>query len=53
MERVQALDLERIGSLMRQKIMVDGRNLYEVDRLKALGFVYRGVGRGYNGALES
>jgi UDPglucose 6-dehydrogenase len=48
----KALDMARIGSVMRQKVMVDGRNLYDAERLKALGFVYRGVGRGYNGALE-
>jgi UDPglucose 6-dehydrogenase len=32
---------------MRQPIIVDGRNIYEVEQMKALGFVYRGVGRGY------
>jgi UDPglucose 6-dehydrogenase len=49
----KGLDMARIGGVMRQKVMVDGRNLYDAERLKALGFVYRGVGRGYNGALES
>ena len=37
---------------MRQPIMVDGRNLYEPRLMKALGFDYRGVGRGFMGALE-
>ncbi|RMF50723.1 MAG: UDP-glucose/GDP-mannose dehydrogenase family protein [Chloroflexota bacterium] len=49
----KALDMERIGAAMRQKVIVDGRNLYDPERLKALGFIYRGVGRGYNGALNS
>ncbi len=48
----KGLDMARVGAAMRQKVMVDGRNLYDSDRMKALGFTYRGVGRGYNGALE-
>ncbi len=48
----KGLDMARVGAVMRQKVMVDGRNLYDGDRMKALGFTYRGVGRGYNGALE-
>lgn len=48
----KSLDMERIKDCMRQPIMVDGRNLYEPQKMKALGFEYRGVGRGFNGALE-
>ncbi len=43
------LDMERVRGAMRSPIMVDGRNIHEPDRMKALGFTYRGVGRGYNG----
>ncbi|MCC7207744.1 MAG: UDP-glucose/GDP-mannose dehydrogenase family protein [Anaerolineae bacterium] len=48
----KSLDMERIKGCMRQPIMVDGRNLYEPQKMKAIGFDYRGVGRGFNGALE-
>ncbi len=41
------LDLERIRKTMRRPIFVDGRNIYDPERMKALGFIYRGVGRGY------
>jgi UDPglucose 6-dehydrogenase len=41
------LDMDRIKAVMAQPIVVDGRNIYEPERMKALGFVYRGVGRGY------
>jgi UDPglucose 6-dehydrogenase len=41
------LSLSRIKELMRQPIVVDGRNIYDPDQMKALGFVYQGVGRGY------
>ena len=40
------LDLKRIKRLMRQPILVDGRNLYDPVALRRLGFTYAGVGRG-------
>jgi UDPglucose 6-dehydrogenase len=41
------LDMERIKDSMRQPILFDGRNIYNPQRMKSLGFIYRGVGRGY------
>jgi len=41
------LDMAKVKSLMRQPVLVDGRNIYEPQRMKELGFTYRGVGRGY------
>jgi UDPglucose 6-dehydrogenase len=41
------LDLERIRRTMRRPVLVDGRNIYEAGRMAALGFTYRGMGRGY------
>ncbi len=43
------IDMERVIKLMKQPIMVDGRNMYEPTKMRELGFVYRAVGRGYNG----
>ncbi len=43
------LDMKRMLNSMRRPIIIDGRNMYNPDELKAIGFVYRGVGRGYNG----
>ena len=40
------VDLARIRSLMRQPVVVDGRNLYDPEKMSALGFEYRSVGRG-------
>jgi UDPglucose 6-dehydrogenase len=45
------LDMQRIKGLMRQPVLMDGRNIYDPDRMRELGFVYRGVGRGHNGGL--
>ncbi len=42
------LDLPRLRSLMRQPIVVDGRNIYDPAQMARQGFQYRGVGRGYN-----
>lgn len=46
------LDLERLRDSMKQPIMLDGRNIYPPAQVKALGFRYRGVGRGFNGGAE-
>jgi len=43
------LDLARIKKLMSTPILVDGRNIYDPDTVRAAGFKYRGIGRGYNG----
>lgn len=43
------LNWDRIKDLMNEPIIVDGRNLYDPEEMKERGFIYRGVGRGYNG----
>ena len=40
------LDLDKIKRLMRQPVILDGRNIYDPDTLIEHGFTYRGVGRG-------
>ncbi|MBN2498065.1 MAG: UDP-glucose/GDP-mannose dehydrogenase family protein [Deltaproteobacteria bacterium] len=42
-------DFERIKKLLKQPVIFDGRNVYEPDRMAALGFEYQGVGRGNRG----
>jgi len=43
------LDLERVRDSMRQPVMLDGRNIYQPEQMRSLGFNYQGIGRGYNG----
>ncbi len=38
-------DLERVRRLMRCPLVVDGRNLFEPERMRALGFTYHAIGR--------
>lgn len=39
------LDLLKIKKLMKKPIIIDGRNIYDSEKVKKLGFIYRGVGR--------
>jgi len=39
-------DFSRIKSLLREPVVIDGRNLYEPARMARLGFRYAGIGRG-------
>lgn len=39
------LDFKKIATLMKNKAIIDGRNIYDPDTLKSLGFVYSGIGR--------
>jgi len=41
------LNLTRLKEVMRRPIVVDGRNIYEPEVMRGLGFIYRGMGRGY------
>jgi UDPglucose 6-dehydrogenase len=41
------LSLPRLKEAMRQPVVVDGRNIYDPEQMRALGFTYRGMGRGY------
>ena len=38
-------DFDRIASLLKEKVVFDGRNLYEVSKLEELGFSYESIGR--------
>src|SRR5580765_3469364 len=39
------LNLERLRGLMRRPLIFDGRNLWEPDRMRRLGFEYYSIGR--------
>jgi len=39
-------DFERIGELMKKKVIFDGRNIWNPRTMKKYGFTYHGIGRG-------
>jgi UDPglucose 6-dehydrogenase len=39
------LNLERLRGLLRRPVIFDGRNLYEPERMRRLGFEYHSIGR--------
>jgi len=41
------LDMARIKDAMRKPNLIDGRNIYDPQAMRAIGFEYRGIGRGY------
>jgi UDPglucose 6-dehydrogenase len=45
-------DFDRIASKLKTKAIFDGRNLYELDKMKELGFFYKSIGRETVGVNE-
>ncbi|MFC1480166.1 UDP-glucose dehydrogenase family protein [Candidatus Omnitrophota bacterium] len=39
------VDWQRVKPLMKQPVVMDGRNIYDPDKLKKMGFRYTGIGR--------
>jgi UDPglucose 6-dehydrogenase len=39
-------DFERLKKLLKDPVIFDGRNIYDPERMQALGFIYRAIGRG-------
>jgi UDPglucose 6-dehydrogenase len=39
------LDLERVRKVMTHPILFDGRNLFDVQQMESLGFIYKSIGR--------
>jgi UDPglucose 6-dehydrogenase len=43
------LDLEKLKGLLKAPVIYDGRNIYDPGHMRASGFTYRAIGRGFNG----
>lgn len=41
----RAPDFEKLSTLLKNKVIFDGRNLYDVNTMKELGFTYTSIGR--------
>jgi UDPglucose 6-dehydrogenase len=38
-------DFEKVSSLLKNKVIFDGRNLYGIEQMKELGYIYYSIGR--------
>jgi len=45
-DEFRALDLDKIAALLRGKVLVDLRNVYDRSEAEAAGLIYYGIGRG-------
>ena len=48
----RALDLDRVKTLMKAPVLVDLRNVYRAEQVRAKGFTYADIGRGTLGPAE-
>jgi UDPglucose 6-dehydrogenase len=39
------INLKRLAEIMEEKVIIDGRNIYDPRRVKEAGFIYSGIGR--------
>jgi UDPglucose 6-dehydrogenase len=39
-------DFERIKTALKHQVVIDGRNLYDAQKMRSLGFTYSSIGRG-------
>ncbi len=44
-DEVKGLDLTKVKEMMRGHVIVDGRNVFDLDTVKQLGFYYDSIGR--------
>lgn len=42
----RGVDLERLGGVMKAKVLFDGRNVFDGEKARALGFEHEGIGLG-------
>ena len=42
--RYRNLALEKIADIVKNKIIIDGRNFFDSKKVKKLGFLYKGIG---------
>jgi UDPglucose 6-dehydrogenase len=44
-DEFRSLDMAKVKDMMRQPVFFDGRNVFDPEDMKRLGFIYAGVGR--------
>ncbi len=44
-DEFRSLDFEKVKSLMKNPVLIDGRNIYNREDMESKGFIYHGIGR--------
>jgi len=44
-DEFRKLDMKKLKGLMHQPVFLDGRNMYDPETMRKLGFIYAGIGR--------
>ncbi|MFC1510848.1 UDP binding domain-containing protein, partial [Candidatus Margulisiibacteriota bacterium] len=44
-QEFSALDADRLKKLMKTPLIIDGRNMFEPEKMRKAGFIYEGIGR--------
>ncbi|MEI7904784.1 MAG: UDP-glucose/GDP-mannose dehydrogenase family protein [Candidatus Firestonebacteria bacterium] len=44
-EEFKAIDLKRVEKLLKHPVIIDARNLFDPEKMKARGFIYKSIGR--------
>jgi len=44
-DEYRKLDFKKIKRLMKNPVVIDGRNIYNPTQMAKLGFIYEGIGR--------
>ncbi|MDD5566019.1 MAG: UDP-glucose/GDP-mannose dehydrogenase family protein [Candidatus Omnitrophica bacterium] len=44
-QEFKELDLKKIKKILRQPVIIDGRNMFDPQQMRAMGFVYKSIGR--------
>lgn len=44
-EEFARMNLDKVKKTMRQPVFIDGRNVFEPEKMRKLGFIYSGIGR--------
>jgi UDPglucose 6-dehydrogenase len=52
-DRMDALDLSRLRSVMRRPVFIDTRNQFDPGAMRTAGFLYAGIGRGALAGAEA
>jgi UDPglucose 6-dehydrogenase len=52
-DEFKKLDMAKMRSLMREPVLIDGRNFYDPDEMVKAGFIYEGIGRSRRGVMPA